>query len=134
VKKDKIIIFTITTIIIFLLGIAAHIQFFQTKTNVIDLYSKKQITLANQAAISLETFIKGRIKAIEILADFPASRKLDKKIYITEYKRTYEIVKGFQYILFVDTQGVAQIGYPKNYPCPSQQSHEIKKSFQEIFQ
>jgi hypothetical protein len=55
--KDKILIFSVAGLIIFFLGFIAHLQYFQTKDNVIKLYSDKQTTLALQAAVGLEALL-----------------------------------------------------------------------------
>lgn len=131
--RDKIFIFSGAFLIIFWLGYIAHIQYFYTKKKVIDLYSNKQVILAKQAATSLEAYIKERIKAMEVLAGLPAVQRLDQKLIQREYQRTYEKVQGFQYILLIDTGCVAKIGYPSGFPCPSQQTLEIRKKFNEAF-
>ncbi|MBN1351058.1 PAS domain S-box protein [candidate division KSB1 bacterium] len=127
--KDKILIFSIAGILIFIFGFFAHLQYFRTRDNVIQLYSDKQLTLANQSAVSLESAIKERIKAVEVLSDMASSQKLEKEIYLVEYRRTYEKVKGFEYIIYIDPMGKAQAGYPANFPCPSKQQEHIKSEF-----
>ncbi|NOY57591.1 MAG: hypothetical protein GXO75_01480, partial [Calditrichaeota bacterium] len=67
--KDKVIIFAVAMLIIFLLGAVAHIQYFHTKHKIINLSSERRTVLARQAAVSLESFFSERIKAIEILAN-----------------------------------------------------------------
>lgn len=131
--KNKILIFSIAGLIIFFLGFIAHIQYFQTKGNVIKLYSDKQITLALQAATSLQSYIKERIKALEILAKMPTSINFDQQLYRNEFIQTYEVVQGFQHIFYVDQNGVAVFGYPEGYPCPKNQPDEIQKKFKIIF-
>ena len=131
--REKIIINTIATALVFFFGYVAHTQYFHTKKNVINLYSDKQSILASQAAVSLESFIKERIKAIEVLADHPTSQYIDQEKFLIEYKRTYEKVKGFEFITFLDTDGVAVYGFPENFPCPSNQIKEILIRFKKAF-
>ena len=131
--KNKILIFSIAGLIIFFLGFIAHIQYFQTKDNVIKLYSDKQTTLALQAATSLQSYIKERIKALEILAKMPASINFNQKLYRNEFIQTYEIVQGFQHIFYVNQEGVTILGYPEGYPCPTDQPKEIQQRFKKIF-
>ena len=131
--REKIVINTIAVALVFFFGYVAHTQYFHTKENVINLYSDKQSILASQAAISLESFIKERIKAIEVLADYPASRFIDQGKFLIEYKRTYEKVKGFEFITFLDTDAVAVYGFPENFPCPSNQIKEILIRFKKAF-
>jgi len=130
--KNKILIFSIAGIIIFFLGFIAHIQYFQTKDNVIELYSDKQTTLALQAAVSLESYIKERIKTLELLAKMPASVRSNQQLYSNELKRVYDVVAGFQHIFYVDTVGMSLFGYPEGYPCPAEQAEEIQQKFQLI--
>ena len=132
--KYKTLIFVITAIIIFILGLIAHLQYFQTKRHIIEFYSEKQMTLARQASLSLESFIKNRIRAIEVLADMPASRNLNRQIFLTEYQRTYKKITGFQFIIFVDQNGAPQVGYPAEFPCLSAQSQEVQIKFIEAFE
>jgi PAS domain S-box-containing protein len=131
--RDKIIINSIATAMVFFFGYVAHTQYFNTKENVINLYSDKQSILASQAAVSLESFIKERIKAIEVLADHPASRDFDQDKFLIEYKRTYEKVKGFAFITFLNIEGIAVYGFPENFPCPSNQLQEIHCRFRKTF-
>ena len=131
--KDKTIIFTTATIIIFLLGFIAHLQYFQTKENLIQLYSEKQATLAQQAAISLKSYIKERVDAVEFLAHFPAHNNFKLSKYENEIKHTFDVVHGFQHIFYVDKNVASIIGYPKGYPCPSKQTVEIQDRFKKIF-
>lgn len=131
--RDKFLIFSIASMIIFFLGFIAHIQYFQTKGNLIKLYSEKQATLALQAATSLESYIKERIKAIEILAEMPPTIKSNQEMYLSEFIKTYNIVKGFQHIFYVDTTGIAVFGYPEGYPCPTDQPEEIQEKFKATF-
>jgi len=131
--RDKIIINTIATALVFFFGYVAHKQYFNTKENVINLYSDKQSMLASQAAISLESFIKERIKAIEVLADHPASREFDQEKFLIEYKRTYEKVKGFAFITFINVDGIAIYGFPENFPCPANQLQEVQYRFKKAF-
>ncbi len=131
--RDKIIINSIATALVFFFGYVAHKQYFNTKNNVINLYSDKQSILASQAAVSLESFIKERIKAIEVLADHPTSRGFDQEKFLIEYKRTYEKVKGFAFIIFLNIDGIAKYGFPANYPCPSNQLPEIQNKFKNAF-
>ncbi len=131
--RDKILIFSAAGLIIFFLGFIAHIQYFQTKENVIKLYSEKQTTLALQAAISLESYIKERIKAMELLAEMPASINSNQQLYLSEFKQTYDVVQGFQHIFYVDQEGIAIFGYPEGYPCPTDQPEEIQIRFKKTF-
>jgi len=131
--KNKILIFSIAGIIIFFLGFIAHIQYFQTKDNVIKLYSDKQATLALQAASSLQSYLKERIKALEILAKMPAQVNFDQEMYRSELRQTYEVVQGFQHVFYVNHEGIAQFGFPEGYPCPANQSEEIQKRFKQTF-
>lgn len=132
--KDKLIINGIATILVIFFGIVAHVQYFQTKNNVIQLYSDKQSVLARQAAVTLESFIKERIKALNVIADNPASRQLQQDIFLAEYQRTYEKVNGFAYITFINTKGIAIAGFPENFPCPTQQLQEVRDRFMEAFE
>ena len=93
--RDKIIIFSVAGFIIFFLGFIAHLQYFQTKENVIKLYSEKQTTLALQAATSLEAYIKERIKTLELLTNMPASIYSNHQLCRNELKRIYDVVDGF---------------------------------------
>lgn len=131
--KDKILIFSVAGLIIFFLGFIAHIQYFQTKDNVVKLYSDKQITLALQASTSLRSYIKERIKALEMLAQIPASIQYNQELYRNEFIQTYEVVQGFQHIFYVDREGVAIFGYPEGYPCPTDQPEEIRVRFKQTF-
>jgi PAS domain S-box-containing protein len=131
--RDKIIINSIAIAMVVFFGYVAHTQYFNTKENVINLYSDKQSILASQAAVSLESFIKERIKAIEVLADHPASRDFNQEKFLIEYKRTYEKVKGFAFITFLNTEGIAVYGFPENFPCPSNQLQEIQSRFRKAF-
>lgn len=127
--RDKFVIFIVATIIIFLLGLIAHIQYFQTKDNLIRLYSQKQLMLAEQAAITLESFIKERIKAIELIVDLNAKMGESERKYLSDMMRTYYFIKGFEHIFYSDTNGLSIDGYPKDFPCPAKQPTEIKKNF-----
>ncbi|UCE06754.1 MAG: PAS domain S-box protein [bacterium] len=131
--RDKILIFSVAGFIIFFLGFIAHLQYFQTKDNVIKLYSDKQITLALQAATSLQSYIKERIKALEIIAKMPASVTFDQTFYRNEFVQTYEVVQGFQHIFYVDHEGVAIFGYPEGYPCPADQPEDIQQRFKKTY-
>ncbi len=70
--RDKILIFSGAMLIIIWLGYIDHVQYFRTKEKVNQLYSDKQVILAQQAAFSLEAYINERMKAMEVLADLPA--------------------------------------------------------------
>ncbi len=131
--RDKFLIFSVAGLIIFFLGFIAHIQYFQTKDNVIKLYSDKQTTLALQAAISLESYVKERIKAIEILGEMPPTIVSNQQLYLNEFKQTYDVVQGFQHIFYVDAEGIAVFGYPDGYPCPIDQPEEIQMKFKKTF-
>ena len=131
--RDKAIIISITAALIIFLGYVAHIQYFRTREHVIGLYSQKQITLALQAAVSLESYIRERSKAIEVLADMPGSKNTQRAQYMTEYKRTYEKISGFEYIINIDREGVVAIGYPDGFPCPAKQDERVKDEFFKAF-
>ena len=131
--KDKIVIFSIASFIILFLGFVAHRQYFRTKRNVITLYSEKQTILAHQAALTLESFIKERIKAIGVLAENPVVRQRTEKLLIIELKSTYEKVRGFEFITILNEEAKAIVGYPDNYSCPSNEIAEIRVRFRKIF-
>jgi len=133
IMREKILIFSVAGLIIFFLGFVAHIQYFQTKDNLIELYSEKQTTLALQAATGLESYIKERIKALELLANMSYSFNENQQRYETEFKRIYHVVTGFQHIFFVDTSGMALFGYPGGFPCPANQPGEIRRRFEKVF-
>jgi signal transduction histidine kinase len=121
---------------ILLMIILLFITFYQineTQEEIIKLYGQKQATLANQAAISLSSYIEERIKAIEVLADFPASRKLEQHIFITEYERTFKKVQGFEYIIYLNQQSSSIVGYPENFPGPSKQVPAFNDLFKKTF-
>lgn len=132
--KYKRLIFIITAFLIFIFGLIAHLQYFDTKRNIIELYSEKQMTLARQASVTLEAFIEDRIHAIEVLADMPVSRNLDRQKFLTEYQRTFERVSGFEFIVFVDKRGKPQVGYPTEFPCISEQPMDVQNKFSEAFE
>jgi len=131
-KEKYGIIFGAVVLILILLFIT-YFQFIKTKEEVISVYGQKQKTLAHQSSLSLENFIEERIRAIEVLTDFPASRKLEQHIFISEYERTYKIVTGFEYIVYINSSGKASAGYPVNYPCPSKHGLEMRTKFLKAF-
>ncbi len=129
--KYKTLIFIITVVIIFILGLIAHLQYFQTKRHIIEFYSEKQRTLARQASLGLEAFVNNRIRAVEVLANSPAARNLDRSGLLIELQHTYEKVSGFEFIILVDHHGVAQVGYPADFPCLAEQAPEVQHKFNE---
>ncbi len=131
--KDKLFIFSSALLLIVILGFIAHLQFFRSRRNVISLYSEKQMELANRTAVSLKAFVNERIKAVEILAICPEFNKLDSTTINREFERTYDIVQGFAYLIFLNPDGVAQFGYPDTFLCPSKQPPEIRKIFMKTF-
>ncbi|MFZ5947917.1 MAG: sensor histidine kinase [Stygiobacter sp.] len=84
------------------------------KNRTIIQYQKQQKVLVYQSALAVNSYLDERIRALEILADFPASKKGEEKIFLTEYKRTYEKISGFIFISFVDTLGNLLTGFPSN--------------------
>jgi hypothetical protein len=98
--KDKIVIFSSAAAIIFILGFIAHLQYFQTKANLVELYSKKQTTLVLQATISLRSYIKERINALEFLAHLPSHANFSQAAFLNEIKHTYSVTTGFQHIYY----------------------------------
>ncbi len=131
--RYKTLIFVITAVIIFVLGLMAHLQYFDTKRHIIEFYSEKQMTLARQASLGLEAFIKDRIRTLEVMADKPAFKRFSIPDISAEVKYTYRKVTGFEFIIVVDYRGVTQIGYPGNFPCLSDQTEEVQQQFLELF-
>ncbi|MBN2009534.1 PAS domain S-box protein [candidate division KSB1 bacterium] len=131
--RDRILIFSSAFILVFLLGYFAHVQYFRTKANVIQFYHDKQEMLANQAALSLKAFIDERVKAVEGLAELTAYSQMPSVTILHVYKRTFDLVQGFKYLIRIDTNGNASFGYPENYPCPSQQHIRVQEKFQHAF-
>lgn len=76
-------------------------------------FNQHQEVLVKQASLSLEIYLQERIRALEVLADFPASKQLDFPISLSEYERTYIKVKGFESIQFIDSMGNVDHGYPE---------------------
>lgn len=132
-RRSNLFIILISALLIAVLGIITlqHIQ--RTQQEILRLYAEKQKTLAQQAALNLENFISERKKAIEVLADFPASRKGDSDVFLSEYKRTYEKVEGFESIVYLDKTGLPKNGYPSSFPCPSRQPTEVWERFLQAF-
>ncbi|MDW7680461.1 MAG: ATP-binding protein [bacterium] len=131
--KDKNIIIIVAGAIVFFLGFVAHIQYFRLRDQFIDLYKDKQEVLTRQAALNLEAFINERLKAIEVLAQMSATKPDQAEIF-SEYQRVFQIVKGFEYILFVDETGKAIAGYPENHPCPSRLPDSLKIGYFSAFE
>lgn len=131
--KYRTLIFVLITIIIFVLGLIAHLQYFRTKRHIIEFYSQKQMTLARQASLGLETFIKDRIRTLEVLADKSDFKQFVLSSILAEFKYTYQKVTGFDFLILVNHLGVHQIGYPDDFPCLANQSPEIQCQFIEAF-
>lgn len=131
--KTKLLTYTI---FIILTGILIYVilqQFHKTNTEVLELYTEHQTLLSHQASLSLENFISERIKAINVLADFPASRQKEPDIFLLEYERTFKKVSGFEYIMFLDENVIPQYGYPSPFSCPSQQIPDEWQKFLAAF-
>ena len=131
--KDRTLIYSIAASLIIFLGYIAHVQYFDTRDRVTAMYREKQITGARQAALGLEAFIMERVKSLEMLARAPAAKRGEKSLYRTEYEAVFNRVGGFRYIMFINKGGVAEIGYPHNFPCPSNQPPAIRKKFKAAF-
>jgi len=104
-----ILLLVISVTLLFLLS-----MFNDSKERIISQYQNQQQVLVRQTILSIKSYLDERIRAIEVLSDFPASKKLEAKIYLTEYERTFEKVGGFENILFVDIKGNIKEGYPNN--------------------
>jgi PAS domain S-box-containing protein len=89
-----------------------HVIYVDAKRQAISQFKQHQEVLVRQASISLQNYIQDRIRALEVLADFPASKKLDIPIFLTEYERTFKMVGGFESIQFIDSLGKIEHGYP----------------------
>ena len=83
------------------------------KRQTISQFKEHQEILVRQASRSLSIYLLERIRALEVLADFPASKNLEIPIFLTEYERTYKKVGGFESIQFVDSLGNIDHGYPE---------------------
>lgn len=127
--KYKTLIFLITAIIIFILGLIAHLQYFHTKRHIIQFYGEKQMTLARQASLGLEAFISTRIRTLEALAELPAARDFDPQAILPEFMRIRERVSGFEFILLIDHYGAQRTGYPGDFPCIKDQPLEVQQQF-----
>ncbi len=102
---------------LFLFSIALAIYFLfnlynEAKASYFNQYQKQEKILVDQTSLALKSYLEERIRALEVLADYPASKKNETEIFLTEYKRTYEKVGGFTSIAFVDTLGNIKNGYP----------------------
>lgn len=127
--KYKALVFTVTIVIIFILGLIAHLQYFQTKRHITEFYSQKQMTLAHQASIGLQAFVATRIRAVEVLAEQPSARNFNQQEILAELERTHQKVPGFEFLILVDHRGVPQTGYPGNFPCIDRQPQEVQQQF-----
>lgn len=90
-----------------------HDIYLGAKNQTISQFKQHQEVLVRQASISLQIYLQERIRALEVLADFPASKKLEIPIFLTEYERTYNKVGGFESIQFIDSLGNIDYGYPE---------------------
>lgn len=102
---------------LFLFSIALAVYFLfdlynEAKASYLNQYQKQEKILVDQTSLALKSYLEERIRALEVLADFPASKKNETEIFLTEYKRTYDKVGGFRSIAFVDTLGNVKNGYP----------------------
>lgn len=90
-----------------------HDIYLGAKNQTVNQFKQHQEILVKQASISLQIYLEERIRALEVLADFPASKKLEIPIFLTEYERTYKKVGGFESIQFIDSLGNIDNGYPE---------------------
>lgn len=110
-KKYYSIIFLLV-VILFVIIIFLEKIFNESKQRIIAQYQSQQSVLVYQSIFSINSYLVERERAIEVLADFPASKNLEEKIFLTEYQRTFEKVGGYKSIIFVDKSGNVQISYP----------------------
>ena len=82
------------------------------RSQTISQFNQHQEVLVRQASLSLEIYLQERIRALEVLADFPASKNLEFPIFLSEYERTFNKVGGFESIQFIDSTGNIDNGYP----------------------
>lgn len=131
--KSKVFFALIFIALIAILIFLVAQQFSKTNSKVLELYTEHQTLFAEQVTLSLENYIKERYTALDVLSDFPASRNGDNEIFLIEYKRIYEKVAGFEYIIFVDDNVKPKYGYPSPYECPSQKSPKEWRRFLAAF-
>ncbi|MDZ7336831.1 MAG: ATP-binding protein [candidate division KSB1 bacterium] len=131
--KYRTYIFVLTAIAIFVLGLIAHLQYFQTKRQIIEFYSQKQMTLARQASLGLEAFVASRSQTLEVLVRLPGVQNLDRASILTEFQQTYKEVRGFEFLVLVDSVGIPLMGYPAGFPCLIDQPAEVQQRFYEAF-
>ena len=79
---------------LFLFSIALAVYFLfdlynEAMTSYLKQYQKQEKILVDQTSLALKSYLEERIRALEVLADFPASKKNETEIFLTEYKRTY---------------------------------------------
>lgn len=125
--KNKVILYAVAIIIIFILGYFAHIQYFQTRANVIRYYNEKQITLANQAARNVQAFINARIKTLEIMSENFSANLISQENFIIEFRQTFNKISGFRTIFFLESDFNRKHIYPihsKVFPECTQKSKE----------
>ncbi|GAB4127061.1 MAG: sensor histidine kinase [Ignavibacteriales bacterium] len=113
IKFSKIFLLALILAVIVLLYFLHNI-YTEAKDRTINQFQKQQKVLVNQSALAVKSYIEERVRALDILADFPASKKVEEKIFLTEYKRTYEKISGFIFIFFADVNGNMITGYPFN--------------------
>ncbi len=130
--RDKLLIYAVAGIIIFFLGFIAHLQYFQTKDNLISLYSQKQGVVANQAAYSIQKTIRQRVRSVEGLKEISQRGNWDYSQLTSEFALAHNLVDGFKYLLVIDSLGNSITGYPEGFPCPSRQPKHIRSCFKEI--
>lgn len=89
-----------------------HDIYLDAKKQTVSQFKEHQEILVKQASISLQIYLQERLRALEILADFPASKRLEIPIFLSEYERTFNKISGFESIQFIDSLGNINLGYP----------------------
>lgn len=116
-KLQRLNIILATLVVVVGIIILALVQLFNNaRSRIVSRYQSQQMVLAHQSMLGIESYLRERIRALEVLADFPASKRLEQDIYLTEYDRTLSKVGGFENIAFVDLalramHGVTRTGH-----------------------
>lgn len=84
-----------------------------TERKLIKQFNQQQLMLAKQTALEIEGFVNERITALEIVAEYPFSKKNKTTFCIEKCQKIFNKVGGFLSIEYADPHGIIKQGCPK---------------------
>ena len=111
---NKSIIIALSILLCAFIIFLAHLQFFTARQSTVQLYGEKQMVLAKQVALGVESFFNERIQALKLIAEKQKIRRGDYTEFSSESEYINLHFGLFEHIILLNDQGQIIGAYPSS--------------------